>query len=88
MELDSRKNEAKTDLKQQDISIEVRDVLSAHASTADLNAFFVQELLNKAIVNVSDLRTDVEEVKWDNMRRAVSESSPTIHICPCANDSF
>ncbi|KAF9482465.1 hypothetical protein BDN70DRAFT_801455 [Pholiota conissans] len=51
MELDSRKNEAKADLKQQDISIE--------------------ELLNKAIVSVSDLRTDVEEIKWENMRRAV-----------------
>jgi len=51
MELDSRKNEAKADLKQQDISIE--------------------ELLNKAIVSVSDLRTDVEEIKWDNMRKAV-----------------
>ncbi|KAF9462575.1 hypothetical protein BDZ94DRAFT_1260746 [Collybia nuda] len=51
MELDSRKNEAKSDLKQQDISIE--------------------ELLNKAIVNISDLRTDVEEIKWDNMRKAV-----------------
>ncbi|KAF9006448.1 hypothetical protein BDQ17DRAFT_1276846, partial [Cyathus striatus] len=51
MELDSRKNEAKADLKQQDIAIE--------------------ELLNKAIVNVSDLRTAVEEVKWNNMRKAV-----------------
>jgi len=51
MELDSRKNEAKADLKQQDISIET--------------------LLNKAIVNISDLRTDVEEIKWDNMRKAV-----------------
>lgn len=51
MELDSRKNEAKADLKQQDISIE--------------------ELLNKAVVNISDLRTDVEEIKWDNMRKAV-----------------
>jgi len=51
MELDSRKNEAKSEFKQQDISIE--------------------ELLNKAVVNISDLRTDVEEIKWDNMRRAV-----------------
>ncbi|KAJ7744512.1 hypothetical protein DFH07DRAFT_749425 [Mycena maculata] len=51
MELDSRKNEAKSDFKQQDIAIE--------------------ELLNKAVVNISDLRTDVEEIKWDNMRRAV-----------------
>ncbi|KAH9482907.1 hypothetical protein JR316_0005007 [Psilocybe cubensis] len=51
MELDSRKNEAKADLKQQDISIE--------------------ELLNKAVVSVSDLRTDVEEIKWDIMRKTV-----------------
>ncbi|KAJ7129760.1 hypothetical protein C8R44DRAFT_614925 [Mycena epipterygia] len=51
MELDSRKNEAKSEFKQQDIAIE--------------------EMLNKAIVNISDLRTDVEEIKWDNMRRAV-----------------
>ncbi|KAJ7498991.1 hypothetical protein FB451DRAFT_1014584 [Mycena latifolia] len=51
MELDSRKNEAKSEFKQQDIAIE--------------------ELLNKAVVHISDLRTDVEEIKWDNMRRAV-----------------
>lgn len=51
MELDSRKNEAKADLKQQDIAIE--------------------ELLNKSIVDISDLRTVVEENKWENMRRAV-----------------
>jgi len=51
MELDSRKNEGKSDLKQQDIAIE--------------------ELLNKAIVSVNNLRTDVEENKWDNMRKAV-----------------
>jgi len=51
MELDTRKNEAKADLKEQDIAIE--------------------ELLNKAIVNISDLRTVVEEIKWENMRRAV-----------------
>lgn len=51
MELDSRKNEAKADLKQQDITIE--------------------ELLNKSIVDISDLRTVVEENKWENMRRAV-----------------
>ncbi|KAK7061659.1 hypothetical protein R3P38DRAFT_2830789 [Favolaschia claudopus] len=51
IELDTRKNEVKTDFKRHDIAIE--------------------EILNKAIVNVSDLRTDVEEIKWDNMRRAV-----------------
>ncbi|KAF8231862.1 hypothetical protein L208DRAFT_1423366 [Tricholoma matsutake] len=51
MELDSRKNEARSDMKQQDIAIE--------------------ELLNKAIVSINNLRTDVEENKWDNMRKAV-----------------
>ncbi|KAF8165411.1 hypothetical protein B0H34DRAFT_237855 [Crassisporium funariophilum] len=51
MELDTRKNDVKADLKQQDISIEM--------------------LLNKAIVSVSDMRTDVEEIRWDNMRKAV-----------------
>ncbi|RDB22791.1 Uncharacterized protein C27B12.07 [Hypsizygus marmoreus] len=51
MDVDSRKNEAKSELKQQDIAIE--------------------EILNKAIVSVSDLRTSVEEVKWENMRKAV-----------------
>ncbi|KAF8076313.1 hypothetical protein FPV67DRAFT_1444998 [Lyophyllum atratum] len=51
MDVESRKNEAKADLKQRDIVME--------------------ELLSKAIVSVSDLRTDVEEIKWENMRRAV-----------------
>uniref|UniRef100_D8PRJ4 Uncharacterized protein n=2 Tax=Schizophyllum commune (strain H4-8 / FGSC 9210) TaxID=578458 RepID=D8PRJ4_SCHCM len=52
MELDTRKNEARSQIKQQDIAIE--------------------GLLNKAIVSVSDLRTLVEENKWENMRRAVT----------------
>ncbi|KAG6857368.1 hypothetical protein H0H87_005671 [Tephrocybe sp. NHM501043] len=55
MDVDSRKNETKSDHKQRDIAIEL------------------QEILNKVIVSVSDLRTDVEEIKWENMRRAVCE---------------
>ncbi|KAF7332185.1 hypothetical protein MKEN_00099500 [Mycena kentingensis (nom. inval.)] len=31
----------------------------------------IEELLNKAIVTISDLRSDVEEIKWDNTRRSV-----------------
>jgi hypothetical protein len=27
--------------------------------------------MNKAIVELSDLRTDMESVKWDNMRKSV-----------------
>ncbi|KAL0070829.1 hypothetical protein AAF712_002050 [Marasmius tenuissimus] len=32
---------------------------------------YVEDLLNKSIVSISDLRTELEIVKWDNMRRAV-----------------
>ncbi|OAX43904.1 hypothetical protein K503DRAFT_18568 [Rhizopogon vinicolor AM-OR11-026] len=52
MELDTRKNESKAQLKQQTIAIE--------------------EVLNKAIITLSDLRANMEEVKWDNMRQAVA----------------
>ncbi|KAN0097373.1 hypothetical protein V8E55_001819 [Tylopilus felleus] len=52
MELDTRKNESKSDLKQQSIAIE--------------------EVLNKAIVELGDLRASMEEVKWNNMRKAVA----------------
>ncbi|TDL29341.1 hypothetical protein BD410DRAFT_779732 [Rickenella mellea] len=31
----------------------------------------IEEVLNKAIVTLGDLRTSMEEVKWNNMRRAV-----------------
>jgi len=31
----------------------------------------IEELHHKAIVNVSDLRTEIEQAKWDNTRRGV-----------------
>lgn len=31
----------------------------------------VEELLNKSTVSLGDLRTEIEKVKWDNMRQAV-----------------
>ncbi|KAG1753964.1 uncharacterized protein EDB91DRAFT_1044028 [Suillus paluster] len=55
MELDTRKNESKAQLKQQTIAIE--------------------EVLNKAIITLSDLRANMEEVKWNNMRKAVASLS-------------
>jgi hypothetical protein len=30
-------------------------------------------MLNKSLVTLYDLRSDVEEVKWDNMRKSVGE---------------
>lgn len=58
MEVDTRKIESKSDLKQQSIAIE--------------------EVLNKAIVELGDLRASMEEVKWDNMRKAVGQSLPLL----------
>jgi hypothetical protein len=34
----------------------------------------MQALLNKSLVTLYDLRSDVEEVKWDNMRKSVGRS--------------
>jgi hypothetical protein len=31
-------------------------------------------MLNKSLVTLYDLRSDIEEVKWDNMRKSVGES--------------
>ncbi|TCD71297.1 hypothetical protein EIP91_011068 [Steccherinum ochraceum] len=52
IDLDSRKNEAKNDLKRQAIQHE--------------------ELLNKSLITLGELRTLSEEVRWDNMRNSVT----------------
>ncbi|KAG5641403.1 hypothetical protein DXG03_005339 [Asterophora parasitica] len=70
MDVDSRKAEAKSDVKQRDIAIEVCLDSSSYKWPSH-KCLLSQELLNQVIVNVSDLRTDVEEIKWENMRKAV-----------------
>ncbi|KAK7695705.1 hypothetical protein QCA50_000341 [Cerrena zonata] len=55
MELDNRKNEARNDLKRQDIQHE--------------------ELLNKSLITIGELRTMMEEARWDNMRNSVAALS-------------
>ncbi|KAL6306636.1 hypothetical protein BKA93DRAFT_772197 [Sparassis latifolia] len=32
----------------------------------------VEEVLNKSLVSLSDMRTDMEEVRWDNLRKSVA----------------
>ena len=71
MELDTRKNESKSDLKQQSIAIEVG--LPVYPRSRPHLAPREQEVLNKAIVELGDLRASMEEVKWDNMRKAVGD---------------
>ena len=33
----------------------------------------MQALLNRSLVDLYDMRSGVEEVKWDNMRKSVGE---------------
>jgi len=35
----------------------------------------IEALLNKSLVTLYDMRSDVEEVKWDNMRKSVATLS-------------
>ncbi|KAH7908511.1 hypothetical protein BJ138DRAFT_1157549 [Hygrophoropsis aurantiaca] len=46
-------------------------------SKADLKQqdIVIEELLNKALVSLGDLRASMEEVRWDNMRKAVTALS-------------
>jgi len=50
-------------------------------SKADFKAqdIAIEELLNKAIVTLGDLRTDMEEVKWNNMKRGVCKWINIVH---------
>lgn len=69
MELDNRKNEAKNDLKQMDISVEVRHLLSKLDPVK--HSHIAKEVLNKSLITLGELRTMMEEVRWDNMRKSV-----------------
>ena len=85
MELGNRKNEAKNELKRQDIVIEV-DHLPARSLAVLTNA---QSMYNKTMGSLGDLKTEVEEAKWDNMRKSVG-TSPTayqIHAVPWPTSS-
>ena len=72
MELGSRKNEAKNDIKRMDIQNEVKHPRISLNISPDFSDMIVfQELLNKSLVSVGELRTLIEEVRWDNMRNSV-----------------
>ena len=45
----------------------------------------MQALLNKSLVTLYDLRSDVEEVKWDNMRKSVGGLDSCVLWCPASD---
>ncbi|PIL36755.1 hypothetical protein GSI_00444 [Ganoderma sinense ZZ0214-1] len=52
MDLDSRKSEARSELKRMDIEVE--------------------EVLSRALITISELKTQVEESRWEKMKAAVA----------------
>lgn len=85
LDVDTRKNEAKNDLKRFDIQVEVRH------RTAYVNVYIhpnrarLQEVLNKSLVTLYDLRSEVEDVRWNNMRNSVG-TSHRIHAVASLNN--
>ncbi|KAJ3559831.1 hypothetical protein NM688_g105 [Phlebia brevispora] len=74
MEVDSRKNEAKNDVKQMDIQIEVckHSIIYKVSRLTSICHQLHQEVLNKSLISLGEHRTMMEEVKWDNMRKSVA----------------
>ncbi|KAI9001180.1 hypothetical protein BD414DRAFT_24883 [Trametes punicea] len=73
MDVDSRKNEAKNDLKSIDLQIEVGMLCSLlFEMDGEPAALVLQEVLSKALVTIGELKTQVEESRWEKMRAAVA----------------
>ena len=82
MELGNRKNEAKNELKRQDIVIEVN--YSTAPPCAGLTKS--QSMYNRTMGSLGDLKTEVEEAKWDNMRKSVGKL--TSDLCSSVTDTI
>lgn len=77
MEVDNRHNEARADIKQQAIAIEARP---GTLSLEHLIHRSTQDVLNRAIIGLGDVRAEIERVKWDNMRRTVSKCHSSVSM--------
>jgi hypothetical protein len=71
MEVDTRKNEARTDLKKQILLIEVIGSLNVEPEDAQ---FLYQNVTSKAMIQLGDLRTEMERTRWTNMYRSMCRS--------------
>lgn len=88
MDVDSRKNESKNDLKNIDLQIEVSYVVkSIDAELSILIVIPSQEVLSKALVTIGELKTQVEESRWEKMRAAVGGSFVSCRI-PTHSNAF
>ena len=74
MDLDNRKNEAKSDLKQIDMQIEVRFSTFRFLLSFNNPRAHEQEVLSRNLIEIGELKTQVEESRWEKMKAAVGES--------------
>ena len=74
MDLDNRKNEAKSDLKQIDMQIEVRFSNFRFFPPFNSPCTHEQEVLSRSLIDIGELKTQVEESRWEKMKAAVGES--------------
>ena len=73
MDVESRKSDEKDASKKVDLEIEVRCIIRPELAVHIYVCDNMQALLNRSLVDLYDMRSGVEEVKWDNMRKSVGE---------------
>jgi hypothetical protein len=71
MDVEGRKSEEKDASKKVDLEIEVRCMIGLGLAVHIYVCDNVQALLNRSLVDLYDMRSGVEEAKWDNMRKSV-----------------
>ena len=73
MDLDSRKNEAKSDLKRIDMQIEASRRLLETCGHVLIACAIRQEVLSRALITIGELKTQVEESRWEKLKAAVGK---------------
>jgi hypothetical protein len=89
MDMNNRKSETRSDQKTFDISIEVRfagiQLVPKDSSLTCVRLMPSQEINNKFTISLGDLRTEIEQAKWDATRRAIGAfivSPSWLQFCP------
>lgn len=72
--LDAKMKEDLTTLKHE-IQMDVDSRKNEARNESKRQDIAIEEVLNKSLVTLYDLRSDMEEVKWDNMRKSVAALS-------------
>jgi len=72
-EVDALDGQMKEDIQtlKHEVQMDLDDRKNEARNDMKKHDIMVEEVLNKSIVNLGDLRTEMEKVKWDNMRQAV-----------------